>query len=449
MKQIKVLLIDDDEDDYILTKGIFEKLPSHYSLSWESTHSGGIGSILNKEYDIYLLDYRLDDITGLELLSEAINSGCEQPIIMLTGKGDAKIDDQAMNLGAADYLIKDDLEPSLLERSMRYAIKQTGILKVLQASESKYRIIFEQANDPIIVTDSNGNIIDMNTGGLKFFGYEHKEIIGKNEKVLFKHKKHIKQFKYLLESQGVLNDFECEMVTKQHGSMYCGLSSFIYTDMIAVSEVFYTIVRDLSYRKGLEEESIKLGKLTISEHIAKGFGEEVRDPLSTVNLALDELSADESMHSNETAQACIEIIKSNCDRINQVIKNFISSTESKALNLQKIPIVEVIDEAILEAEDLLAGQHVQLTKQLTAGDSELMVDKAKIKSALINVIKNAAEAIKSFPKLIHITGSVKNGLYEVGVEDNGIGIDPAIYSRIFEPFFTTRMRAVGLGLTQA
>ena len=449
MKNIKVLLIDDDEDDYILTKAVFEKLPSQYQLAWVDGYAAGINAILNKEYDIYLLDYRLNNVSGLELLSEAINSGCEQPIIMLTGKGDVRIDEEAMNLGAADYLVKDELESSLLERSIRYAIKQTRILKVLQASESKYRTIFEHANDPILVTDQDGLIVDMNSRGLRFFGYDPKALIGKKEKVLFNDKRQASRFKKSLETQGTLNDFECELIDSSGKVIPCSLSSFIYTDMINVTEVYHTTIRDLSFRKELEEESIRLGKLTISEHIAKGLSEEVRDPLSTVNLALDELSADESMHANETVQAYLEIIKSNCDRINDVVKNFISSTESKTLQLDKHHITDVVEEALGEVEDLIAGQHVQLTKQLLAVDKEVNIDKAKIKSAVVNVIRNAFEAIDGFPKLIHVTGTIENGMYVIGVEDNGTGIDPLVCNRIFDPFFTTRMRAAGLGLTHA
>lgn len=87
MKDIKVLLIDDDNDDYILTKDVFTQLPSKYSLSWVNSFEKGLSAIRNKEFDVYLLDYQLGNGNGLQLLAEAINSGCREPIIMLTGKG--------------------------------------------------------------------------------------------------------------------------------------------------------------------------------------------------------------------------------------------------------------------------------------------------------------------------------------------------------------------------
>ncbi|MES2829038.1 MAG: ATP-binding protein [Bacteroidota bacterium] len=448
MRLTKVLLIDDDEDDYFLTKVVFDQLPT-YELSWVSNYNKGITAIRRNQFDVYLVDYRLDNTTGLDLLKEAINSGCKQPIIMLTGKGNSRIDQEAMEIGAADYLIKDQLGVSIVERSIRYAIRQASVLKELQYSEAKYRTIFEEANDPMIITDHTGKIIDMNPAGSRFFGYESNLILNKKSEFLFKSKEEATLFFSSLEEKGALHNFECLMLTKTGTEVSCNLSAFIYTDMKSVSEVFHIMIKDLSYRKSVERESVNLGKMSISEHIARGLGEEVRDPLSTVNLTLDELAAEDCIISSESAQICIEIIKANCDRINQVIKNFISSTETKSLNMQKANVAVIVDHALEAAEDLFAGQDVQLTKQLTPSDVELLLDVAKIKNAIVNVIKNALEAINGFSKEISIVTEINSYAFEITISDNGTGIEPHIQDRIFEPFFSTKLRTVGLGLTHA
>lgn len=449
MKHIKVLLIDDDEDDYILTKDVFRNLPSKYSLSWVNTFEKGLSAIRKKEFDVYLLDYRLGNGNGIELLSEAINSGCLQPIIMLTGKGSPEVDERAMEIGAADYLVKDNMEASLMERSIRYSINQTNILQKLQASEVRYRTIFEQAIDPILVMDQTGLIMDLNPGGLKFFGYAKEDVVKREGHMLFKNREDATTFFTLLENTGLLNDFECILQTKDGQEYFCALSAFIYTDMLNVSEVYHTMIKDLSQRKNNEVKSVSLGKMDVSEHIAKGLGEKMRDPLSTINLALDEIASEEAIISNESAQACIQIIKGNCDTIDQLVRNLITSTDTRALNAHKHPVNDLVDEAIIDAEELMAGQHVQLTKQLLNVEDEVFADKPKLKKAVVNIIENALEAINGFPKLIHISTAIKDGTLEIGIEDNGTGIDPEKVSKIFEPFFTTKMRAVGLGLTHA
>lgn len=450
MKQeILVLLIDDDEDDYILTKGIFDQLADSYSLSWVNSYDKGISAILKRQFDVYLVDYRLGKGTGIDLLNEAIRSGCEQPIIMLTGNGDISIDQQAMDSGAADYLIKDRIEPSLVDRSIRYSLKQANTLKALKDSERKYKTIFEQANDPILVSDYSGRIHDINNGGLKFFGYERSEFMTLTDKDLFHNAAERERFRELLEGSGSLRDFECELVSKNGGVYYCSISSFIQMDLINFTEVYHTIIRDLSYRKGIEDQSVTLGKMAISEHIAKGLGQEIRDPLTAINLVLDELASQEEISENESVQAYLEIIKGNCDRVTGLMQNFISSTETKTLNLQRCDIAELIEESISEMEDLLVGHHIKLSLDLFRLDKKILLDKLKIKDVLRSIVKNAVEAMQQYPKLIHISGALSQDRYEISIADNGPGVDPKYQDQIFEPFFTTKKRANGLGLTHA
>lgn len=444
-----VLLIDDDEDDYILTKGVFDQLPARYSLSWVNSYEKGISAILKRQFDVYLVDYRLGRGTGIDLLNEAIRSGCEQPIIMLTGNSDLSIDQQAMDIGAADYLIKDKLEPSLIDRSIRYSIKQSNTLKALKDSERKYRTIFEQANDPILVSDYSGKIHDINNGGLKFFGYERSEFLNLTDKDIFRNAAERERFRELLEASGSLRDFECELVSKDGMIYHCSISSFIQMDLINFAEVYHTIIRDLSYRKDIEDQSVIQGKMAISERIAKGLGQEIRDPLTAINLVLDELAAQEDISGNESIQAYLEIIKGNCNQVSGLMQNFISSTETKTLNMQRCDIVELVEESISEMDDLLVGHHIKLSMDLVKLEEKILLDRLKIKEVLRNVIQNAVEAMQSYPKLIHIS-SIKNGrFYEISITDNGPGIDLSKRNKIFEPFFTTKKRANGLGLTHA
>lgn len=124
----KVLLIDDDEDEYILTRDLLSGIrDTKYDLEWVSSYDAGLERILQDSHDIYLLDYLLGERTGLELLGEAVSHGSKRPIILLTGKGDHEVDLKAMKVGASDYLVKDQISAPLLERSMRYAIERKRV----------------------------------------------------------------------------------------------------------------------------------------------------------------------------------------------------------------------------------------------------------------------------------------------------------------------------------
>lgn len=121
---IKILLIDDDEEDYILTKEIIQDIPiRQYKLDWVSNYQDALSAIMRKEHNVYLVDYHLGAQNGLELIKEAISKGCEAPLILLTGQGDLEVDEKAMRAGAADYLVKGTISPYQLERTIRYSIQ--------------------------------------------------------------------------------------------------------------------------------------------------------------------------------------------------------------------------------------------------------------------------------------------------------------------------------------
>ncbi len=122
---IRILLVDDDEDDYIVTRDLLSDTRDFaYRLEWVETYNKAGEMFSRSDYDVYLIDYRLGDHTGLELLRNGIKDGCKSPIIMLTGQGDHEVDLEAMNAGASDYLVKGQINPSSLERSIRYSIER-------------------------------------------------------------------------------------------------------------------------------------------------------------------------------------------------------------------------------------------------------------------------------------------------------------------------------------
>ncbi len=130
---IRVLLVDDDEEDFILTRDLFTQVdPKRYQVSWVGSYAPGLEAVCSQQHDVCLIDYRLGAHNGLDLVREALQRGCRTPLILLTGQGDHEVDMQAMREGAADYLIKGQVDPLLLERSLRYAMERARTLDALR-----------------------------------------------------------------------------------------------------------------------------------------------------------------------------------------------------------------------------------------------------------------------------------------------------------------------------
>ena len=122
---IRVLLIDDDPDDYLLTRDLLADLPGEpFDLDWLADYESALAAMFAGRYDVYLLDYRLGVHDGLELLHELRRRNLIVPVIVLTGQGEYTTDRAAMQAGAADYLEKGRIDATLLERSIRHALLQ-------------------------------------------------------------------------------------------------------------------------------------------------------------------------------------------------------------------------------------------------------------------------------------------------------------------------------------
>lgn len=124
-RTIKVLLVDDDEDDYLIIRQVFSRIPdSPFQLEWCSQFDKAKSLIDQQNHDIYLIDYRLSGQTGLELLEYAQPYKRSEPFILLTGVGDRDIEVRSMKLAAADYLVKGTINAELLARTLYYSLER-------------------------------------------------------------------------------------------------------------------------------------------------------------------------------------------------------------------------------------------------------------------------------------------------------------------------------------
>lgn len=141
----RVLLIEDDEDDCVLVSTLLSGISStSYEIEWASNYEAGIEQFERDLHDICLLDYRLGDRNGLELLHKMTEKGPRAPVILLTGQDDYSVDLEAMKSGAADYLVKGQLNAPLLERSIRYSIERKRAEDALRASEQQLKLLSSQ-----------------------------------------------------------------------------------------------------------------------------------------------------------------------------------------------------------------------------------------------------------------------------------------------------------------
>ena len=149
-ESLRILLVEDDEDDFVLTRSMLQ-VPGDgwFQLEWEQSYLPALQAIREARHDLYLVDYRLGDRTGLDLVRDAWDTEPPAPVIVLTGQDDYEVDVQASELGVTDYLVKGTIDAPSLERTIRYAVRHHQVMVDLRRSEERYAVAVQATNDGI------------------------------------------------------------------------------------------------------------------------------------------------------------------------------------------------------------------------------------------------------------------------------------------------------------
>lgn len=439
-KVISVLLVDDDEDDYFLTREYFGDLINwKFDITWCATYREAIHAIQNKKFDLYFFDYLLGERNGIDLIEEASTLECEEPMILLTGKGDTKIAVEALRLGAVDYLIKNELDSEKLERTIRYALERTSVLKALRHSERRYRRVFEESNDFLFISDLEGVITDFNTSACTLTGYLPKQLKGKNILEM------VDDPLFGLVWNGIqdraIQDFEVRLVTTDGEKKYCVFSASM--EMDEDNPYVQGRLHDITARKQSERERLFSEKLAVTSRLVRMLAHEVRNPLTNVNLSAEQL---EMELADEDLKFYTQIIKRNCTRINDLITQLLQPSSANEVNLLETSIHGVLDEAIATALDRMQLKRIQIVKSYAEEDFVIPLDSVSLQMAFLNLITNAIEAMEEDRGILRITTRLQSDSLQVIFADNGSGISEENMDKVFEPYFTGKKNGMGLGL---
>ncbi|MEJ7646321.1 MAG: ATP-binding protein [Chryseolinea sp.] len=444
---IRVLLIEDDEDDVVLAQEYLKESDYFtFKVEWESDSQRAREKMLHNHYDLFLIDYRLGSENGLDLIKFAQNKGVLVPCILLTGQGDLKVDLDASRYGAADYLVKTDLSPSLLERSIRYALRQASVIKELDEKEKKYRSLFERSIDPIFLANEKMELIDVNTAFLSYFNYSKEEAMSMEIRHLFAEEMDYEHCKVVLKEEEQIKDFEVELVGGDRRANICLLNCVFIPDQASDFCCYQGIIHDLTIRKKAERDMLLAERLSMTGKIARTIAHEVRNPLTNLTLALDQLKDEIPVH-NDAVKLFSDIIQRNANRIEQLIGEMLNSSKPKDLNLELVGIDRIMEETMMLAIDRINLNQIKLEQRIATDLPRLLVDKEKIKIALLNIIINAIEAMVPGHGTLKVDVTASSGSIVVQISDNGKGISREDIDKLFDPFYTSKEGGMGLGLT--
>ncbi|MBP2651108.1 MAG: sasA 2 [Firmicutes bacterium] len=250
------------------------------------------------------------------------------------------------------------------------------------------------------------------------------------------------KFREISLTAGTEDDFATIRVRHKNGDIGWAeqKKSIIYDDKgrpIAVDG----IIRDVTQRVRLENDVARLDQLNIAGQMAANLAHEVRNPLTTLRGYLQFLGVKEEF---EEYKARFSLMLEEVDRTNTIITEYLALSKHKVVDMKKRKIDDIVKimYPLLQTDGNASNVEVELS---LATKSDIWLDDKEIKQLILNLTRNAIEAMPGGGKIRLVTTETDEGII-FSVIDNGAGIPQHILENIGKPFFTTKESGTGLGL---
>lgn len=312
--------------------------------------------------------------------------------------------------------------------------------------EQKFTNLFQKSIDAIFITDTEEHFGEVNQSFLDLLGCTKEEAKNLNIEHLFDQQDSYNTFHKNLHRDGLVRGYDV-LLRKQNGDkLNCLITCSKIKNIEGITTGFQGIIHNISEKIKAEKKLAIAEKLGMTGRIARSIAHEVRNPLTNLNLAMEELQ--DNVAGDESGEMYVDIIKRNIERINQLITELLNSSKASALDLKYASLNNVLEESIALARDRMKLKGIKISKELDLSLPEVRIDPNRLKVAFLNIIMNAIEAMEENNGTLYINSQhVNEKLVEVRIKDTGKGIDQENLKRLFDPFFTAKHGGMGLGLT--
>jgi len=199
-------------------------------------------------------------------------------------------------------------------------------------------------------------------------------------------------------------------------------------------------------RMDAEVKELKsMEKFTATGRVARTIAHEVRNPLTNISLAAEQLQ--EMAIQNTESSMLLDMINRNAIRINQLVSDLLNATKIIELNIETTGINKILDETLALAADRIDLSKIKVEKNYLPEDCNVAVDGQKMKVAFLNIIVNGIEAMEKNKGVLKLITRKAGDKCIIEIEDNGSGMDEDTLQKLFDPYFTNKSKGNGLGLT--
>ena len=436
MQELSVLIVEDDIEDFDLLEETIAEIKTYtFNITWVSNYKKAFELISQKYFDIYIVDYLLGAYSGLDVCRAIRKAQNHAPIILLTGKGDQEVDNQASELGVNDYLVKSLITASDLERSIRYALKQSQILSALMLSEIKYRSVLQQSQDILFIADTSFQIISISDSLTKITGFNKDDFGSQGLLEIFGNQEFITFLKENINNKRNVSNKSTSIVCK-NGNKLSVIVSCNYQEDASQGDFIHGVIIDKTEELRSQQMKLVYEKLESTARLMRTLAHEVRNPLSNISLAL------EGMEAEEVDSPYLPIISRNADRIENIIKKVLNFAHIENNGSTRENFIAVLENSLENIKDKAQLTGIEIVRNFPT-EYFFLLNVEQLSMALNNILLNAVEALAETENGKIEINLKENKLY---ISDNGPGIAKADQNVIFEPYFTKKKNGIGLGL---
>jgi two-component system sensor kinase FixL len=305
----------------------------------------------------------------------------------------------------------------------------------------------ENTNEAFVTIDVHHRVVFFNKAAERIFGFKREEVIGRDLNVIMtptcsrNHREAVARYLKTRIPHRIGHDTEI-MAARKSGHSFPANISF------SVSEVegktyFTGIVRDLTETKALQERIIKSERLAALGQVVAEISHEIKNPLMMIGGFASQLCRETG---DEKAVAKLNIIVNEVARLENLLSELRDLYLPRTLDNQEMDITDLLSEVYELVKEECRRKNIRVDLRRSGGGATVKGDRAKLEQVLLNLAKNAIEALEGGGNLI-LTSLRKENEVEISVADDGSGIQEESRERIFSPFFTTKKKGTGLGLS--
>ena len=314
----------------------------------------------------------------------------------------------------------------------------------IDESEKRYRGLFEQAPEPILICDWDGRVLDANAAASALYGLTVRRL--RNQTVESLTDLDREQRRSLTAKLHRSRGAETEARGRRADGSDFPLVMHLAVTSLRGEERVLVQLRDLTEQERMQTELLHAQKMEALGQLISGVAHELNNPLSAIIAFSQLLRSDERMPADLAHDA--DLLVQEADRTRRIVQNLLDFARQRTPNRQPTQLAPLLERTLeLNAYALRAGR-IETRLLLPTDLPSVMIDADQIQQVLLNLTLNAIQAIRSAKPSGTITASARHesSVVRLRVEDDGPGVDEAVRPRLFEPFFTTKDVGQGTGL---